>query len=238
MLGLRLSVPMALGRTRWHHTFPCKFIKSGQKRLQIPGLRDSKSSGLARRTNAKARLGEGVSWTSSFVRGRLVAESRWDAFVASFLLQRSTCFKGGQITKERRDRPFLDERLELWLDACLSARALSKLVMVCMNSRSSESQLALDSSETPEPYDVLQLLGTWCFRVCPAETSGILWLRQPQDGDKPASASQTWSCTGAKSRVTQHALKDVFCDMSWQFQWLDFNIFQHISTTFSCIIGS
>ena len=31
MLGLRLSVP-ALGRTAWHHTFPCKFPKSGQKR--------------------------------------------------------------------------------------------------------------------------------------------------------------------------------------------------------------
>ena len=152
MLGLRLSVPMALGRTRWHHTFPCKFIKRGQKRLQIPGLRDSNSSGLARRTNAKARLGEGVSWTSSFVRGRLVGKQMGlcgKLSVATFYM----FFTGGQITKERRDR-FLGERLELLLDACLSARALSKLVM---NSRSSESQLALDSSETPLPYDVPQL---------------------------------------------------------------------------------
>ena len=233
MLGLRLSVPMALGRTRWHHTFPCKFIKSGQKRLQIPGLRDSNSSGLARRTNAKARLGEGVSWTSSFVRGRLVAESRWDAFVASFLLQRSTCFLQGAKSQRKGGTDFLVKDWTDLLDACLS-RALSKLVMEVIWEPACSGQF-WDTLAVWRPATAKR---TRCFRVCPAETSGILSLRQPQDGDKPASASQTWSCTGAKSRVTQHALKDVFCDMSWQFQWLDFNIFQHISTTFSCIIGS
>ena len=123
MLGLRLSVPMALGRTGWHQTFPCKFTKSGQKRLQIPGLRGSNSSGLGRPAQVFA------SSAMRAGRGRSVYGTHISS-LCSFLLQHSTCFKGGQITKERRDR-FLGERLELLSDACLSVRALSKLVMVC-----------------------------------------------------------------------------------------------------------
>ena len=39
MLGLRLSVPMALGRKRWHHTFPQKFTKTGLRDCHSPGFR-------------------------------------------------------------------------------------------------------------------------------------------------------------------------------------------------------
>ena len=84
------------------------------------------------RSKAAAQLGHECQWTSSFVSVRPVAESKWDGFVASFLLQSSMRFKGGQIRKERPKR-FLGDRMELLSDACLSVRALSQLVMVCSN---------------------------------------------------------------------------------------------------------
>ena len=89
---------------------------------------------IARLRDSKPKLGWGheCQWTWSFVSAHPVAESTWDAFVASFLFQCSMRFKGGQITKER-PASFLGERLELLSDACLSTRALSKLVMVCSN---------------------------------------------------------------------------------------------------------
>lgn len=46
MLGVKLSVPMALGRKGWQHTFPVKFTKRGQERLQILGFRGCHSSGF------------------------------------------------------------------------------------------------------------------------------------------------------------------------------------------------
>ena len=119
MLGLRLSVP-ALGRTAWHHTFPCKFPKSDQKRLLL----------------------------ASAARCKFLLRQQW----------------------------------ELGEDEASLELIRHSLV-----------------ASTPG----------WSY----------------------ASISQTtWSCTGAKSRMTKHTLKDVFCDMSWQFQWLDF---QHLSTYFN-----